>query len=83
MRSCGSFLVVEKMREGYSPEEACKIAAERVNKLNRKNEDIQVGYVALRKDGIMGAHSLYPDFSYCVANKSENKSYKSAFYRKK
>ena len=83
MRSCGCFLIVEKMREGYSPEEACKIAIERVNKLNKHGEEIQVGYVALRKDGVMGAHSLYPDFSYCLADKNGNKSYKSAFYRTK
>lgn len=83
MRTCGSFLIVEKMREGFSPEEACKIATERISKLNKKNEDIQIGYVALRKDGVIGAHSLYPDFSYCVADKSGNKSYKSAFYLNK
>lgn len=84
MRTCGSFLIVEKMREGYSPEEACKIATERIAKLNKKNEDIQVGYIALRKDGKMGAYSLYPNFTYCMAtNKIENKSYKSAFYLNK
>lgn len=83
MRTCGSFLIVEKMREGYTPEEACKIATERIAKLNKKNEDIQVGYVALRKDGTMGAYSLYPNFSYCIGTKGGNKSYKSAFYLNK
>jgi len=84
MRTCGSFLIVEKMREGYSPEEACKIATQRIAKLNKKNEDIQIGYIALRKDGIMGAYSLYPNFSYCLASKKlENKSYKSAYYLNK
>ncbi|MEW6654095.1 MAG: N(4)-(beta-N-acetylglucosaminyl)-L-asparaginase [Bacteroidota bacterium] len=81
MRTCGSFLIVEKMREGCSPNEACKIAVQRIAKLNKKNEDIQIGYIALRKDGVIGAYSLYPNFTYCMAaNKIENKSYKSAFY---
>jgi N4-(beta-N-acetylglucosaminyl)-L-asparaginase len=84
MRTCGSFLIVEKMREGYSPEEACKIATDRIAKLNKKNEDIQIGYLALRKDGVFGTHSLYPNFNYCMAaEKSENKTYKSAFYLNK
>jgi isoaspartyl peptidase/L-asparaginase-like protein (Ntn-hydrolase superfamily) len=81
MRSCGSFLIVEKMREGYPPEEACKIAIERIARLSKKNEDIQVGFVALRKDGMIGAYSLYPNFSYCLGDKNKNKSYKSGFYK--
>lgn len=84
MRTCGSFLIVEKMREGYSPQEACRIAIERIAKLNKKNEEIQIGYIALRKNGDIGAYSLYPNFTYCMAsNKIENKSYKSAFYLNK
>lgn len=84
MRTCGSFLIVEKMREGFSPQEACRIATERIAKLNKKNEDIQIGYIALRKDGEIGAYSLYPNFTYCLAsNKIANKSYKSAFYLNK
>lgn len=79
MRTCGAFLIVEKMREGYSPEQACKLATERIKKLNRKNESIQIGYIALRKDGKFGTYSLHPGFSYCVAQDEKNKSYKSKF----
>ncbi len=34
MRTVDSFLIVEKIREGYAPQEACEIAIKRVYKLN-------------------------------------------------
>ncbi|MFZ5946549.1 MAG: isoaspartyl peptidase/L-asparaginase [Stygiobacter sp.] len=79
MRTCGAFLIVEKMREGYSPEQACKIATERIRKLLKKNETTQVGYIALRKDGKIGTYSLSPNFTYCVASNNKNENYKSKF----
>jgi len=73
IKTCGAFLIVEKMREGYSPEHACKIAIDRIKKLLKNNERTQVGFIALRKDGKLGAYSIVPNFSYCVAkNKKQN-----------
>lgn len=82
MKTCGAFLIVEKMREGYSPEQACKIATERIKKLNKKNEQIQIGYIALRNDGKLGAFSLHSGFSYCVAKNDRNESYISNYLTK-
>jgi N4-(beta-N-acetylglucosaminyl)-L-asparaginase len=79
IKAVGSFLVVEKMREGFSPEEACKIAIERIKKLNKKNENIQAAFIALRKDYEVGAYSLYPGFDYCVAANSGTNSLQSKF----
>lgn len=47
IRNVGSFLVVELMRHGYSPQDACKEAVERI--IKRKPEtakEIQVGFLA-------------------------------------
>lgn len=77
IRACGSFLIVEYMRLGISPMEACKIACERVVKLNllsSKNRDhiFQVGFVALNVKGEYGAYSVRKGFEYAVYNQKGN-----------
>jgi N4-(beta-N-acetylglucosaminyl)-L-asparaginase len=67
IRVSGSFLVVEFMRQGYSPYVACKKAVERVvAKTPRKLEEIQVGFIAINKDGEYGGYSLNKNFDYAV-----------------
>src|SRR5690606_14833738 len=67
IRTVGSFLVVELMRQGYSPEEACKQAVLRiVKKKPEKAKEIQVGFLALNKNGEYGAYALQQGFSYAV-----------------
>ncbi|OGU56396.1 MAG: hypothetical protein A2V66_06145 [Ignavibacteria bacterium RBG_13_36_8] len=82
IKTVGSFLIVEKMREGFSPQESCEIAVKRVKKINKKNENIQVGYLALNKLGEIGAYSLKEGFSFCIADKLLNKEIKSNFLDK-
>jgi len=67
IRCVGSHLVVELMRNGYSPEEACKEAVMRiVKKSPEKSKNIQVGFLALNKRGEYGAYALQPGFSFAV-----------------
>ncbi len=66
IRACGTFLVVELMRQGHSPQEACRLAVERVIAKNPDWREIQVGFVALAKDGTYGAHCIAPGFNYAV-----------------
>jgi N4-(beta-N-acetylglucosaminyl)-L-asparaginase len=57
IRICGSHLVVELMRQGYSPEDACKHAVERIKKHTPRNlKKLQIGFIALNKKG--GVRSL-------------------------
>ena len=51
IKTCGSFLVVEAMRRGLSPAEACREALQRIVRWTRENPDFDVKYVALRRDG--------------------------------
>ncbi|GAB4040027.1 isoaspartyl peptidase/L-asparaginase family protein [Spirosoma jeollabukense] len=69
MRTCGSFLVVELMRQGRTPQQACEEAALRIVK-KQDFKDIQVGFVAINKQGEHGAFSIQPGFSYTL---SQNK----------
>lgn len=69
IRVCGTHLVVEYMRQGHSPEEACRLAIERIVKINpEKAETFQVGFLALNKNGEFGAFSILPGFNYSVTH---------------
>jgi N4-(beta-N-acetylglucosaminyl)-L-asparaginase len=67
MRTLGSFLVVELMRQGRTPQQACEEAIERVLKdLKGQVGEAQVGYLALDRGGRIGACSLQPGFQYAL-----------------
>jgi N4-(beta-N-acetylglucosaminyl)-L-asparaginase len=67
IRISGSHTVVELMRQGWSPEQACKMAVERIAKIKgTKAKDIQVGFIALDKQGVYGAYGLQKGFNYAV-----------------
>ncbi len=72
IRIAGCHLVVELMRQGRSPQEACREAVERVyKKQGARSKDIQVGFIAISKDGRHGAYCLQPGFNYAVHNQTE------------
>jgi N4-(beta-N-acetylglucosaminyl)-L-asparaginase len=78
IRIVGSHLVVEYMRQGLSPREACRKAVERIVKRNpAKAKDLQVGFLALKKDGSFGAFCIQKGFTYAVRTQSEEKIYES------
>ena len=70
VRACGSFLVVELMRQGMSPQAACEAAVQRVVEKNPDWREIQVGFIALGADGRHGAFCIAPGFSYAVHDAS-------------
>lgn len=78
IRISGSHLVVEFMRSGLSPEEACKKAIGRLVSMRKdKLGDVQVCFLAIDQKGGFGAYSLRPGFTYSVRNRHEEKIYKS------
>ncbi|NNF39603.1 MAG: N(4)-(beta-N-acetylglucosaminyl)-L-asparaginase [Gemmatimonadetes bacterium] len=66
IRAVGCFLVVELMRQGHSPQEACRLAVERVIAKNPDWESIQVGFIALDTAGGYGGYCIAPGFDYAV-----------------
>jgi N4-(beta-N-acetylglucosaminyl)-L-asparaginase len=69
IRICGTHLIIELMRFGYTPEKACREAVQRIVKRNpEKAKTLQVGFIALSKKGEIGAFSVTKGFSYSVTN---------------
>jgi N4-(beta-N-acetylglucosaminyl)-L-asparaginase len=69
IRNVGSFLVVELMRQGLSPEDACKEAVKRIIKKKPETaKNIQVGFLAINKKGEYGAYAIQSGFSFAVCN---------------
>lgn len=68
LKTLSSFLIVELMRQGRSPQEACEEAVNRIveKNPNARSEGLQVGLLALHKSGAHGAYSVLPGFNYCI-----------------
>lgn len=78
IKICGSHAVVEMMRHGFSPQEACKKAVERIVKRNGLNaKTIQVAFIALNKKGEYGGYSALKGFNYGIKNKQGEQVYDS------
>ncbi|MBN1822341.1 MAG: N(4)-(beta-N-acetylglucosaminyl)-L-asparaginase [Prolixibacteraceae bacterium] len=70
MKTLGTFLVVELMRNGMSPRDACKEAVIRITKKIPGYEKHQIGYIALNKKGEYGGFCIQPGFNYAVKTKN-------------
>jgi N4-(beta-N-acetylglucosaminyl)-L-asparaginase len=81
MRTVGSFLVVEKMREGMSPQEACEYVVRRLIEKNKNimKEPYQAAFIALNKKGEVGAYSVIKGFDYVVSKNGVTEGYKSKY----
>lgn len=77
VRTCGSFLVVELMRNGATPQEACEEAVKRIQKKHSNFKDFQVGFLAVNKAGEIGAYSVQPGFTYALYKDGKNELFKS------
>ena len=80
IRICGTHLVVEFMRQGYTPELACKKAVERIVKRDKeKAKTLQVGFLAMNKKGQYGAYAIQKGFVFSVKSNNENQIHPSKF----
>lgn len=66
IKICGAHTIVEAMRYGKSPMEACKIAVERLVKKIPNAKSLQVGFLALDTQGAYGAFALNKGFEYAL-----------------
>lgn len=83
IRTVGSFLIVELMRQGKSPQEACEEGVKRIMKKNEGRKDFQIGFLAINKQGETGGYCVHPGFTYREYSEKghENKQVHS-FYQK-
>jgi len=82
MRSVSSFLVVELMRNGSSPQEACEEAIIRIKGKNPEYINSQVGILAVNKHGETGAFAVHSGFNYAVTSNDQNEVVNSSFLMK-
>lgn len=74
IRIAGSHTVVELMRQGLTPENACKKAVERIVKIKGdRAKDIQVAFIALNKRGEIGSYAIHKGFSYALKSETEER----------
>jgi N4-(beta-N-acetylglucosaminyl)-L-asparaginase len=75
VKICGAHTVVEMMRNGASPADACKEAVRRMIKNNGdKAKDLQVGFLAINKKGEYGGYSMMKNFTIAVRSKDIEKA---------
>lgn len=79
MKICGSMLIVELMRNGKTPQQACEEAINRIAKKQSDYKTFQLAYLAMNKSGEVGAYALQKGFQYAVAVDGENKLHDSDY----
>lgn len=80
MTTLGSFLVVELMRQGKTPQEACEAAVQRIaDRHLKEGDDLQVGFIAMNKKGEHGAYSILNGFSYTLHQDDQNEIHEATF----
>jgi len=72
VRTVGSFLIVELMRQGKTPQEACEEGVKRIISKNGEKPDFQIGFIAINKKGETGGYCIHPGFSYRVYSEKEH-----------
>ncbi len=82
LKMLGSFLIVELMRQGATPQQACEEAVSRIVKKQAGYQDIQVGFIAMNKAGEIGAFSIQPGFEFALRSGEEDKVFKANSFLK-
>lgn len=83
MKTLGSFLIVELMRQGGTPQEACEEAIARIVKKHpRRFAEFQVGYLAINKAGDHGAYGTEKGFDYTLYQKAQINKFDADYYLK-
>ena len=81
IRTAGSAMVVELMRQGKSPFEACKEIVERIYNKHKNHKDmeyLQVGFIAISKQGERAGYSIRPGFNYAIYDEDKGNRMESA-----
>tara|TARA_B100000683_G_C12402126_1_gene520180 strand:+ start:91 stop:1086 length:996 start_codon:yes stop_codon:yes gene_type:complete len=79
IKICGSHTIVEQMRNGLSPEEACKVAIERIKKSSHSLDNLQVGFIAMNIAGEVGSYSMYSGFDFALHDENRAELIKSDY----
>ncbi len=83
LKTLGSFLIVELMRNGMTPQEACEEGIKRIMNKVAGAEKFQIGYLALNKHGDSGAFAIHKGFKYALYQNEVNEMHDSAYHLNK
>ena len=83
LKTVGSYLIVELMRQGRTPQEACEEGVKRIVTSNPNYKNFQVGYVALNKKGEYGCYCIHGGFGISKYQEGEQTYVNSGSYIKK
>ena len=83
LKTVGSYLIVELMRQGRTPQEACEEGVKRIVESNPNYENFQVGYVALNKQGEYGCYCIHGGFGISKYQEGKQTYVDSNAYTKK
>jgi isoaspartyl peptidase/L-asparaginase-like protein (Ntn-hydrolase superfamily) len=75
MRACSAFHIIEQMRRGVGPDAALDAAIARIRQDKHLTDDMQVGLMVLRSDGVWSSRSLREGFQFAVASIEPNTLY--------
>ena len=78
----GSAMVVELMRNGATPEEACHDVVNRIIKKHDELKNLQVGFLAMNMNGEHGGYSIYNGFDYACTYQGHHAMLDAKFDRK-
>ncbi len=67
MKTLGSFAIVENMRHGFTPQQACEEVVKRILKKVKDAEKNPVFFIAVNKDGEFGAYGTHAGFEYAIS----------------
>lgn len=84
IRTAGSAMVVELMRQGKSPYDACKEIVERIYNKHKDHKDmkyLQVGFIAINKNGEHSGYSLRSGFNYAICDEDKGNRMEDAQFK--
>lgn len=82
LKTVGSFLVVELMRNGMSPQKACEEAIHRIVKKGKRYKNFQVAYIAMNKAGQTGSYAIHDGFTMMKYKEGKPEVIISDYYNK-
>lgn len=71
-RTCGSYAIVEHMRHGKTPQEACETVVQHLIARVPTSQKFQMAYIAIDKHGNYGGASARTGFLFAITNANEN-----------
>ena len=71
-RTCGAFGIIEHMRRGKSPQEACEAVVQHLITRVPSSRKFQMAYIAIDKDGNYGGAAARDGFQFAVTRAREN-----------